>query len=183
MVLKCGAPQRPASKPCTQRPNTQRPNSDLRAIRPTFSAPEAVPERGQKGPASAASTGWRSAHFGTLEGATGGTQTHSRRTGERLGRLQRARQGLVRVPESNTKYGGKAGKTGGHDPFCSGQVSVSPRGFPSEKICVRRHPTGFIPLFTGEVFLWPKALPWEDSRKPTEMSGQPYSPDRGFAPR
>src|SRR6202047_2155471 len=39
--------------------------------------------------------------------------THSRRTGSKLGRLHRARQGLVRVPESNTKYGGKRGKTGG----------------------------------------------------------------------
>src|SRR5579859_6988021 len=145
-----------------------------------FARPEARSELGTKRPVSAAATGRRSDHFGTLQGATGGTQTHSRRTGERLGRLQRARQGLVRVPESNTKYGGKAGKTGGHDPFCSGQVSVSPRGFPSEKNCIRQHPTGFIPLFTGEVFLWPKGLPCEDSRKPTEMAGQPYCPDRGF---
>ena len=30
----------------------------------------------------------------------------------KLGRLHRARQGLVRVPESNTKYGGKGEKTG-----------------------------------------------------------------------
>ena len=45
-------------------------------------------------------------------GATGGTQTHSRRTGGKLEQLYRARQGLVRVPESNTKYGGNRGKTG-----------------------------------------------------------------------
>ena len=45
-------------------------------------------------------------------GATGGTQTHSRRTGSKLRQLRYARQGLVRVPESNTKYGGKRGKTG-----------------------------------------------------------------------
>jgi len=50
---------------------------------------------------------------GALLGATGGTQTHSRRTGRKLGRLRYARQGLVRVPESNTKYGGQGGKTGG----------------------------------------------------------------------
>ena len=50
---------------------------------------------------------------GGLLGATGGTQTHSRRTGRKLGRLRYARQGLVRVPESNTKYGGQGGKTGG----------------------------------------------------------------------
>jgi hypothetical protein len=41
-----------------------------------------------------------------------GTHTHSRRTGRKLGRLRYARQGLVRVPESNTKYGGKSGITG-----------------------------------------------------------------------
>lgn len=50
---------------------------------------------------------------GALVGATGGTQTHSRRTGRKLGRLRYARQGLVRVPESNTKYGGKRGKPAG----------------------------------------------------------------------
>ena len=50
--------------------------------------------------------------FWTLLGATGGTQTHSRRTGRKLGQVRCARQGLVRVPESNTKYGGKAGITG-----------------------------------------------------------------------
>ena len=42
-----------------------------------------------------------------------GPKTHSRRTGRRLGQTRRARQGLVRVPESNTKYGGKRGITGG----------------------------------------------------------------------
>ena len=36
-----------------------------------------------------------------------GPKTHSRRTGRKLGQTRRARQGLVRVPESNTKYGGK----------------------------------------------------------------------------
>src|SRR5207245_8425427 len=68
---------------------------------------------GQKAPHPFASTGGRSGHSGTPLGATGGTQIHSRRTGRRLGQLRCARQGLVRVPESNTKYGGKRGKTGG----------------------------------------------------------------------
>ena len=65
-------------------------------------------------PATAASTGRRSGHSGTHLGATGGTQTHSRRTGSKLGQLHYARQGLVRVPESNTKYGGNRGKPRGH---------------------------------------------------------------------
>jgi hypothetical protein len=71
--------------------------------------------------------------FGTLQGAISGTQTHSRRTGSKLGRLHRARQGLVRVSESNTKYGGKRRITGGGPRLRCPQVSVSPQGFPSEK--------------------------------------------------
>ena len=39
-------------------------------------------------------------------------ELNSRRPAVRLGQTRRARQGLVRVPESNTKYGGKDGKTG-----------------------------------------------------------------------
>ena len=57
--------------------------------------------------------------------------------GRKLGRLQRARQGLVRVPESNTKYGGKGGKTGVARRLPFGQVSVSPQGFPSKKSLFR----------------------------------------------
>src|SRR4051794_24500697 len=38
-----------------------------------------------------------------------GPKTHSRRTGIKLGQVRYARQGLVRVPLSNTKYGGKRG--------------------------------------------------------------------------
>jgi hypothetical protein len=91
------------------------------------------PEFGTKSPAPAASTGRRSVHSGTLQGAISGTQTHSRRTGLKLGRLHRARQGLVRVPESNTKYGGKRGKTGGPRVRRCRQVSVSPQGFQSKK--------------------------------------------------
>jgi len=59
-------------------------------------------------------------------GSTGGTQTHSRRTGSKLGQLRYARQGLVRVPESNTKYGGKSGKTGvGPIPVIGPSISES----------------------------------------------------------
>jgi hypothetical protein len=96
---------------------------------------------------------------GTLLGATGGTQTHSRRTGSKLGQLLCTRQGLVRVPESNTKYGGKPGKTGGTlHPLCR-QVSVSPQGFPSEKNCLEAPDFGFVPLFTGQLFIALEGLP------------------------
>jgi len=70
---------------------------------------------------------------GALLGATGGTQTHSRRTGRKLGRLRYARQGLVRVPESNTKYGGQGGITGGsRDPVMGPSISES-SGNPNRK--------------------------------------------------
>ena len=55
-------------------------------------------------------TGWRTSSLERSRKRFGGTQTHSRRTGSKLGRLHFVRQGLVRVPESNTKYGGKRGK-------------------------------------------------------------------------
>ena len=55
-----------------------------------------------------------------------GTQTHSRRTDEKLGRLRDTRQGLVRVSESNTKYGGKEGETGGNaEPVIGPSISES----------------------------------------------------------
>src|SRR5258708_34979490 len=90
---------------------------------------------------------------GTLMGATGGTQTHSRRTRSKLRQLRYARQGLVRVPESNTKYGGKRRKTGAaSSPLCR-QVSVSPQGFPNEKNWFERAHFCFVPRFTGQLFI------------------------------
>ena len=91
---------------------TLNPQLSTRSHFGSFFALQKRPKFGTKRPVSAASTGGRSDHSGTLQGAISGTQTHSRRTGSKLGRLHRARQGLVRVPESNTKYGGKRGKTG-----------------------------------------------------------------------
>src|SRR5882757_6124880 len=62
-----------------------------------------------------------------------GTQTHSRRTGRKLRHLRCARQGLVRVPESNTKYGGKGRKTGGAPaPVMKPSISES-SGIPKRK--------------------------------------------------
>ena len=145
------------------------------------------PEFGTKRPAPAASTGWRSGHSGTLQGANSGTQTHSRRTGSKLGRLHRARQGLVRVPESNTKYGGKRGKTGGPRRRCYAQVSVSPQGFPSEKNRLWGAASPFVPLFTGQLFIVAEGLPRTDSREATgdapDMSGQTCRAAHGLLPR
>jgi len=84
--------------------------------------------------------GRRSGHSGTLQETTGGTQTHTRRTGSKLGRLHRARQALVRFPESSTKYGGKTEITGGAQPLRCRQLSVSPEGFPRKKLSDTRQP-------------------------------------------
>src|SRR3984893_507338 len=126
----------------------QRPNSQSEPFLPALALRNRSEFRAGK-PVTRCLACRRSGHSGTLQGATGGTQTHSRRTGSKLGRLHRARQGLVRGPESNTKYGGKLGKRGGWERRCCRQVSVSPQGFPSEKNLVRHASARFIPLFTG----------------------------------
>jgi hypothetical protein len=140
-----------------------------------FSAPK-VPKFRAKQPITAAFTGGRSGHFGTHLGATGGTQTHSRRTGRKLGQLPCTRQALVRVPESNTKYGGKGRKTGGY-PTPSVEPSIS------ESSGIRKRKK----LFSGARFRLRPAvhratiycavdvlggLLWTDSREATGTSGQ-----------
>ena len=121
-----GTPQVP-SRPCVQRPNAF---TQLGLFRPLSLHAGAVTHQRE---ASAEITGNSEGNFPTFRAekpftrclkrpaewsfwtrleATGGTQTHSRRTGGKLGRLRRARQAIVRLSESNTKYGGKAGITG-----------------------------------------------------------------------
>lgn len=81
-----------------------------------------------------------------------GTQTHSRRTEERLGRLRYARQGLVRVSESNTKYGGKRRKTGvSAAPVIDPSISESKR-IPKQKKCSGRVDFRFAPCSQGNFF-------------------------------
>jgi hypothetical protein len=76
---------------------------------------EEFPRRQTK-PSAHASTGSGVLRFGTPFGNDRrDPKLNSRRTGWRLGQTRPARQELVRVPESNTKYGGKGGITGG-DP-------------------------------------------------------------------
>src|SRR6266436_1810320 len=95
--------------------------------------------------------------------------THSRRTRSKLRQLHCTRQGLVRVPESNTKYGGKRRKTGvASCPLCR-QVSVSPQGFPSEKNCFHRADFSFVPLFTWQLFIALEGLLLRDSGEATQL--------------
>src|SRR5258708_12961753 len=100
-----------------------------------------------------------------------------------LGNLRVARQGLVRVPESNTKYGGKRRKTGVGCRLLFGQVSVSPQGFPSEKNPLPSPNSGFVPLFTGQLFIAGEGFPSEDSGEATGKSGLPCRPPDGHPPR
>jgi len=120
--------------------------------------PELIQPASPRPPGSASG---RSGHFGTLLGANGGTQTHSRRTGWKLGRLSRARQGLVRVPESNTKYGGKPGKTGGEQRPLSVQLSVSPELFPSRKSLTQATLSGSARCSQGNYLLSARACSGE----------------------
>ena len=136
--------------------------------------------------APAASTGRRSGQFGTLQGVTGGTHTHHRRTGSKLGRLPRARQAIVRVPESNTKYGGKRGKPRVVQRPRHDQVSVSPQGFPSRNIIAVEARTSFAPLFTGQLFIVAEGLLRQDSPQALGAglacrAGRWLAPGIGFA--
>jgi len=78
----------------------------------SFLAPRKSPELRAKTPVTRASSGNRNGHSEPCQGASSGTKNHPAPNDPKLGRLHRARQGLVRVPESNTKYGGKLGKIG-----------------------------------------------------------------------
>src|ERR1700722_9566296 len=69
--------------------------------------------RGTKQPVSAASTGMAEWLFWNPLGSDRRDPNTLAPNRRKLGRLQRARQELVRVPESNTKYGGNGGKPGG----------------------------------------------------------------------
>lgn len=88
----------------------------------------------QTKPSAHASTGSGVLRFGTPFGNDRrDPKPNSRRTGWRLGQTRPARQGLVRVPESNTKYGGKGGITGGDSaPVMAPTISES-SGIPKGK--------------------------------------------------
>lgn len=102
-----------------------------------------------------------------------GTQTHSRRTGRKLGQVRYARQGLVRVPESNTKYGGQRGITGGDAaPVIEPSISES-SGIPKRKKFSLLVSTGLAPQFTGHVFFATGGLRFKDSRYARRFSDLP----------
>ena len=81
---------------------------------------------GQTSPAPVAFRPTERSFWNPLGSRPAGTQNTLAPNGRKLGQLRCARQGLVRVPESNTKYGGKRGITGGHaEPVIRPSISES----------------------------------------------------------
>ena len=125
---------------------------------PLFFAPKALPPRSEfraSKPVTRASPALGMVDLEPCQGAFSGTKNHPAPNDPKLGRLRCTRQGLVRVPESNTKYGANWGKPGDVDPSDLTQVSVSPQGFPSEKNLISAARSGFTPLFTGQLYFVP----------------------------
>jgi hypothetical protein len=164
-ATRSGMPVTGASLSCIQRPN---PSSG--PFPTPFFTPRFALNSGHKHPHPAASTGRRSGYSGTLLGATGGNQKTLAPNRSKARQLLDARQGLVRVPESNTKYGGKRRKTGdGTTPVSWASISES-SGIPKAKICCPAWESRLLPLFTGQLFLGVSGLRLGDSRKATESA-------------
>ena len=93
-----------------------------------------------------------------------GTQTHSRRTGGKLGQVRHARQALVRVPESNTKYGGHRGKPRGlGTPWMGASISES-SGIPKRKKIESEPSTGVTPRVHRPSIFRPLAIAFSGLR-------------------
>ena len=94
------------------------------------------PKTGQTSPCPAAGTGRRSGWFRSPFGSDRRDPNTLAPNRSKLGRLRYARQGLVRVPESNTKYGGWGGITGvSAAPVIDPSISES-SGLPKRKNCL-----------------------------------------------
>ncbi|HYV31104.1 MAG TPA: hypothetical protein VEO53_08390 [Candidatus Binatia bacterium] len=78
----------------------------------SFFAPRKSPELRAKTPVTRAFPAIGVVILNPVRERPAGPKNNPAPNDPKLGRLHRARQGLVRVPESNTKYGGKLGKTG-----------------------------------------------------------------------
>ena len=125
---------------------------------PLFFAPKALPPRSEfraSKPVTRASPALGMVDLEPCQGAFSGTKNHPAPNDPKLGRLRCTRQGLVRVPESNTKYGANWGKPEGAEPSDLAQVSVSPERFPRENICFGAADLEFAPLFTGQLYFVP----------------------------
>ena len=128
---------------------------------PLFFAPKALPPRSEfraSKPVTRASPALGMVDLEPCQGAFSGTKNHPAPNDPKLGRLRCTRQGLVRVPESNTKYGANWGKPEADGPSDLAQVSVSPQRFPSKNICGGAADSEFAPLFTGQLYFVPSGV-------------------------
>src|SRR6185437_154966 len=164
--------------PRVQRPCARRPNATTAAgWRPSLSDPvgalilcPGTLKSGQTRPSSAALAGRRSDQFRSPCGSDRRDPNSLAPNRSKLGRLRYARQGLVRVPESNTKYGGQDGITGGsRAPVIGPSISES-SGNPNRKNCPPACGLALRPLFTAEDFFPPPPLPLRDSRNRTGVA-------------
>ena len=125
--------------PCVQRPNATTLQATAAApfsgpFGPSFCAPELL-NSGQTSPRSAALASRRSGQFRSPFGSDRRDPNSLAPNRPKARTTRYARQGLVRVPESNTKYGGQGGKTGGGAaPVIEPSISES-SGIPKRKNC------------------------------------------------
>jgi len=153
----------------------QRPNASLWAYSgPVFCAPN-CPFSGTKGPSPAAFAGGGVVVSEPIWDDRRGPKTHSRRTGIKLGQVRYARQGLVRVPESNTKYGGKRGITGADAAPVMGASIGESSGIRQGKKCSGAVEFHLLPaVHRASIYSRSRrrlGLHFEDSRRPTEACG------------
>src|SRR5262245_58789788 len=132
------------SGPCIQRaPVTQRKSRKPFSAR--FLAHPGVRNRGQKIPRPLPPLADGFGHRGPFWELPAGKQNASAPNKGRLGHLRRARQGLVRLSESNTKYGGKLGKTGAKAAPVNGPSIGESWGIPKLKKTCSPSPPIFSP--------------------------------------
>ena len=158
-----------------QRPNSQ-PRSHFGRFL-SFRKPKG-PNSGQASPSPVPYPALGMVDLEPCQGASGGTKNHPAPNDPKLGQLRRARQGLVRVPESNTKYGANWGKPEGARPLRSAPSISESSEIPKRKKFVSGGRIRGSPRCSqGNYILCPGAV-WgllsEDSRKATEVrAGMP----------
>jgi hypothetical protein len=148
-----------------------RPAASLQTCTGPFSAPETTPRSGQTNPSPAAPFRPAEWSFRTLLGATGGDPNTLAPNRGKARRLRYARQELVRDSESNTKYGGKRGKTGvSRAPVMAPSISESTRIRQAKKI-MHAAVNLASPAVHREVFFRTPPLRQRDSHMPAGESG------------
>lgn len=166
-------PIRPRMSPtCVQTPHTVTTTTDaFRACAGPFWRPKSPHFAGRQALLPLPLAGWRSDDLRDPLGECRRDANSLAPNGPKARTLRCARQELVRVPESNTKYGGLRGITGGKpSPVVEPSISES-SGIPNRK---NLHPVTqvpFIPLFTGQLYFWALGLRQPDSRNATEGEG------------